>query len=187
VDTFNVTFDRPMQVSSFTPSDVLQIMGPTGSISGPQDFPNGTVDQTIPKATTTGNGTLSSTLTVPNYQGTFTVADLTVGLTITSPSDSSLSAVLIAPNGTQVSLFANVGGTGQNFTNTVFDDAAETSITAGTAPFTGTYQPIGKLSTLIGSNASGVWTLQILNNSQTSGAILVNWAVNIAPQIQVAA
>src|SRR5208282_4670789 len=31
VDTFNVTFDRPMQVSSFTPSDVLQIMGPTGS------------------------------------------------------------------------------------------------------------------------------------------------------------
>jgi len=185
VDTFNVTFDRPMQVSSFTPSDILQIMGPTGSISGPQDFPNGSVDQTIPRATTTAGGTLSSTLTVPNYQGTFTVADLTVGLTITSPNDSSLSAVLIAPNGTQVPLFSNVGGTGQNFTNTVFNDAAETSITAGTAPFTGTYQPIGQLSTLIGSNASGVWTLQIVNNSQTSSGILVNWAINITPQIQV--
>ena len=183
--TFNVTFDRPMQVSSFTPSDVLQIMGPTGSITGPQYFPNSSVDQTIPKATTTGNGTLNSTLTVPDYQGTFTAADITVGLTITSPNDSSLSAVLISPTGVQVPLFANVGGTGQNFTNTVFDDAAETSITAGKAPFTGTFQPIGKLLTLIGSNASGVWTLQILNNSQTSSSILVNWSVNITPQIQV--
>jgi len=185
VDTFNVTFDRPMQVSSFTPSDVLQIMGPTGSLSGPQDFPNGSVDQTIPKATPAANGTLNSTLTVPNYQGTFTAADITVGLTITSPNDSSLSAVLIAPNGAQVPLFANVGGTGQNFTKTVFDDAAETSITAGKAPFTGTYQPTGKLSSLVGADASGVWTLQILNNSQTSGAILVNWSLNLTPQIQV--
>ena len=186
VDTVNVTFDRPMQVSSFNPSDVLQIMGPTGPISGPQNFPNGSVDQTIPKATSTGNGTLNSTLTVPNYQGTFTAAHVTVGLTITSPRDSSLSATLIAPNGTQVPLFSNVGGNGQNFTNTLFDDAAETPITGGTAPFTGSYQPVGQLSTLIGSNASGTWTLQIVNNSQTSGAILVNWAVNVTPQIQVA-
>ncbi len=183
--TFNVTFDRPMQVSSFTPSQVLQIMGPTGSITGPQYFPNSSVDQTIPKATNTASGTLSSTLTVPDYQGTFTADDITVGLTITSPNDSSLSAVLISPTGTQVPLFANVGGTGQNFTSTVFDDAAETSITAGRAPFTGSYQPIGKLSTLIGSNASGVWTLQIVNNSLTSGSILVNWSLNITPQIQV--
>jgi len=184
--TFNVTFDRPMQVSSFTPSQVLSIMGPTGLITGPQYFPNASVDQTIPKATTTGNGTLSSTLTVPDFQGTFTSADVTVGLTITSPSDSSLSAVLISPNGTQVPLFANVGGSGQNFTNTVFDDAAQTPITAGSAPFTGTFQPIGKLSTLVGSNVSGVWTLQILNNSLTSSSTLVNWSLNLTPQIQVA-
>jgi subtilisin-like proprotein convertase family protein len=185
VDTVNVNFDRPMQVSSFTPSDVLQIMGPTGSISGPQNFPNSSVDQTIPKATPSANGTLNSTLTVSNYQGTFTAADVTVGLTITSPSDSSLSATLVSPSGTEVPLFANVGGNGQNFTNTVFDDAAETSITAGTAPFTGTYQPVGKLANLIGSNVSGVWTLQITNNSQTSSGILVNWSLNITPQLQV--
>ena len=37
---FSVTFDRPVQVSTFTPSDVLQIMGPTGPVTGPQVFPS---------------------------------------------------------------------------------------------------------------------------------------------------
>ena len=46
--TLNVTFDRPMQVSSFTPDQVLQIMGPTGAISGPQYFPEDSVDQRFP-------------------------------------------------------------------------------------------------------------------------------------------
>ena len=33
--TVNVTFDRPIQVSTFTPSQILRMTGPTGSISGP--------------------------------------------------------------------------------------------------------------------------------------------------------
>ena len=116
--TFNVTFDRPMQVRHLHARlRVLQIMGPTGSISGPQFFSNNAVNQTIPKATTTAPGTLSQTLTVPDYNGTFTVANVTVSLNITDAKDSSLSAVLIAPNGTQVALFSNVGGSGQNFTS----------------------------------------------------------------------
>ncbi|MFI5458491.1 MAG: proprotein convertase P-domain-containing protein [Isosphaerales bacterium] len=186
--TFNVTFDRPMKVSTFPPGQVLSIMGPTGLISGPQYFPEDSVDQAIPNATVaTVPGTLLSTLTVPDYNGTFTVADVTLALDITAQNDSSLSAALIAPNGTQVALFSNIGGSGQNFTSTVFDDAAETSITTGRAPFTGTYQPVGKLSSLIGLNASGKWTLQILNNSQSTGGILVNWSLNITPQITVTA
>ena len=33
--TLSVTFDRPMQVSTFTPAQIVQIMGPTGPVSGP--------------------------------------------------------------------------------------------------------------------------------------------------------
>ena len=184
--TFDVTFDRPMEASTFTPDDVLQIMGPTGSISGPQFFSEGSVDQTIPEATSIATpGALSSTLTVPDYNGTFTVGDVTLALDITEQQDSNLSAVLIAPNGTQVALFSNVGGSGQNFTSTVFDDAAETSITNGTAPFTGTFQPTGKLSTLVGLDASGAWTLKILNGAQATSGILVNWSLNITPKLTV--
>ena len=183
--SYNVTFDRLMQAGSFTPDQVLQIMGPTGSISGPQYFTNNSANQTIPKATTSASGTLSQSLTVPDYNGTFTVAKVTVNLNITDAKDSSLSAVLISPNGTPIALFSNIGGSGQNFTSTVLDDAALSSITSGTAPFTGEYQPTGQLSSLVGSNASGTWTLQILNNSQSQSGVLVNWSLNITPQITV--
>ena len=181
--TFDLTFDRPMQVSTFTPGQVLSIMGPSGLITGPQFFSNNSINQTIP--TTAASGALSESLTVPDYSGTFKVAKVTVNLNITDAKDSTLSAVLIAPNGTQVALFSNIGGSGKNFTSTVLDDAALSSITSGTAPFTGTYRPTGSLSSLIGSNASGTWTLQVLNNSQSLSGVLVNWSLNITPQITV--
>ncbi len=181
--TLNVTFDRPMQVSTFTPDQVLRIMGPTGAISGPQYFSEDSVDQQIPVATSAGSGSLSSTLTVPDYNGTFTVQHVTVSVNITDPNAVNLGAVLIAPDGTQVPLFAGVAGNG--FPNTTFDDAAETPITQAKAPLTGSYQPIGMLSNLIGLNASGTWTLQISNNSRSTSGILVTWSLNITPQITV--
>ena len=174
-DQFDVTFDRPMQAATFTPSDVLQIMGPTGPITGPQYFPASTVDQSIPRATPTVPGMASQTVTVPDYNGTFTIADITVSLNIADANDSNLNAELIAPDGTVVALFSNVGKGGQNFTSTVLDSGAPTPISSGQAPFTGSYQPTGSLSSLVGKNASGTWTLQILNNSQNTTGVLVNW------------
>ena len=184
-DSFDVTFDRPMQAATFTPADVLQIMGPTGAITGPQYFPSSAVNQAIPKSTPTVPGMLSQSVTVPDYNGTFTVADITVSLNITDANDSNLTAELIAPDGTTVALFSNVGKNGQNFTSTVLDDGAPTPIASGHAPFTGTYQPTGQLSSLVGKSASGTWTLQIVNASQNTTGVLVNWSLNITPQITV--
>ena len=184
-DKFDVTFDRPMQAATFTPSDVLQIMGPAGPITGPQYFPTSIVNQSIPRATPTVPGMVSQTVSVPDYNGTFTIADITVSLNITDSNDSNLSAELIAPDGTVVALFSNVGKGGQNFTSTVLDSGAPTPITSGKAPFTGSYQPTGQLSSLVGKNASGTWTLQVTNNSQNTTGVLINWALNITPQITV--
>ena len=78
---FDVTFDRPVQVSSFTPGQVLSIMGPSGLDPGPQTFGSTSIDQKIPAATTAGPGTLNSTLTV-NSDNTLQIADITVTLTI---------------------------------------------------------------------------------------------------------
>jgi len=201
--SFNLTFDRPMLVNtaaagqtptpgSFTAADVLSIMGPTGSISEPQYFPSDVqTGQMI-------SGTLDSTLTIPSFGGTFTVGDITVSLTAAFSPDSDLSAVLIAPNGMQVPLFSGVGGNGSNFINTVFDDAAETSITTGTAPFTGTYRPEGPamLSSLDGLPVDfknsfglwvpGVWTLQLTSSAAGVTGTLDNWSLSITPQISVA-
>ena len=67
------------------------------------------------------------------------VRDITVSLSIAATSDAGLTAVLIAPNGTQIPLFSGLSG--QNLVNTVFSDSAESSITQGTAPYTGTFIP----------------------------------------------
>jgi len=194
--SLNVTFDRPMQVSTFTPAQVLSIMGPTGLLSGPQYFPSSSsTGQIIPGATSsTSPGVLDATLNVPSYGGTFKIAQITVELNAAFSPDSGLTAVLIAPDGTQVPLFSGVGGTGSNFINTVFDDTAENSITTGTAPFTGTYRPTGTLSTLDGHTVdmqnsfgqwiSGTWTLQLTNKSGSTG-MLDNWSLNVTPVITV--
>ena len=52
------------------------------------------------------------------------------------------------------------GGSGDNFTNTVFDDEAATSITAGAAPFTGSFRPVDALSAFDGQTVQGPWVLQ---------------------------
>ena len=197
-DSITLTFDRPMQTSTFTPADVLQIMGPTGSVSDAQNFPSDNMDQTIAAANSAGPGTITPTptLTIPSYDGTFKIADISVELNIAIPNVAGLSAILVAPNGTEIPLFSGLAS-GANLTNTILDDSAESSITAGSAPYSGTFKPTGQLSTLDGmtvdiQNAAGtwipgVWKLLLSNTTTGTSGILENWSLNIKPVLTVAA
>ena len=192
----NVTFDRPVQVSSFTPSQVLSIMGPSGSVLAPQTFGSTSIDQMINAATVAGPGTLDSTLTIDS-NNTLEMADITVTLSIASPADGGLTAVLVAPNGEIVPLFSAVGGTsGLGFVNTVFDDSAPTSITAGKAPFTGSFSPEYPATLSSGETtltglakagliADGTWQLEITNTTTGSSATLDSWSLNITPRVTI--
>ena len=190
--SLDVTFDRPLQAGSVTPGQVLQIMGPVGPITGPQTYPSDSALQTIPAATSsTTPSVLDSTVTVPSFDGSFKIAHISVQLNASFTDDESLSAVLIAPDGTQVPLFSNVGGSKANFVNTTFDDGAESSITTGSAPFTGSYRPASPLSILDGKTVDftnsaamwipGVWTLQITNTNTLVKGTLENWASTSRP------
>ncbi len=192
VSSMTMTFDRPMQVATFTPAQVLGIMGPTGLLTGPQYFPSDGIGLTIPAATSSGPGSLDSTLTVPDSGGTFRIRNITVQINAAFPTDSALTAVLMAPDGTQIPLFSGLSGPGANFVNTVFDDAAARSITQGTAPFTGTFRPAyglssATLTSLQGRAADGVWHL-LLTNTQTGAAgTLDSWSLSITPVVSVTA
>ncbi len=48
---------------------------------------------------------------------------------------------------------------------TRFNDAAPTSITTGSAPFSGQFKPEGLLSDLNGLDESGLWTLQVTDDA----------------------
>ncbi len=108
------------------------------------------------------------------------VADFTVSVDIEHASVGDLAATLIAPDGSRAVLFANVGGTADNFTGTIFDDTAATSISVGPAPFTGTFSPQENLAPLGGSGPNGIWTLELENGSSLGSAQLLEWSLNFS-------
>ena len=80
---------------------------------------------------------------------------VTVSFHLTHTFDDDLVISLVAPDGTTVELTSNNGGSGNDYGTscggtTVFDDAAGASITAGAAPFVGTFRPEQPLSTFVG-------------------------------------
>ncbi len=107
------------------------------------------------------------------------VGDVNVTIDLTHTWDSDLDLFLIGPNGTRVELSTDNGSSSDNYTNTVFDDEAATAITAGTAPFTGSFRPEGSLATLDGIPAAGSWTLEITDDTGGDSGQLLGWSILI--------
>jgi subtilisin-like proprotein convertase family protein len=104
-----------------------------------------------------------------SIDGTTCTADVgatTVGLDHTFVSD--LTGTLTAPDGSTATLFSRNGGSGNNFCQVVFDDAAANSITtilSTQAPYTGTYRPVSPLSALRGGSVDGTWTFHVIDGA----------------------
>jgi len=101
----------------------------------------------VPKDIVSHDPPVASTITVPCGGS---IIDVNVRLDITHTYDQDLAVFLIAPDGTMIELSTQNGGSGENYSDTIFDDEAATAITAGTAPFTGSYQPESPLAALDG-------------------------------------
>jgi len=123
------------------------------------------------------NGTAASSMAIEDFG---MIEDLNVRLDILHGRDSDLDVFLIAPDKTRIQLFTDVGGMGYHFTDTVLDDDAALSITGGSAPFTGTYRPEGKLSDLVGKEICGTWTLEVTDDSAMATGTLNHWSMNVA-------
>jgi len=84
--------------------------------------------------------------------------------------DADLDLTLGSPAATVLDLTSDNGSTGDNYTATVFLDAAATAVTAGAAPFTGSFQPEAPLSGLIGQSITGTWSSTLTDDlAQDSG------------------
>jgi subtilisin-like proprotein convertase family protein len=132
------------------------------------DVPRNIVDQ----------GTIESTLTISDPE-TDVILDLDVQLNIRHTYDADLDVYLISPTGTEVELFSDVGGSGNNFADTILDDEAALSITEGAAPFSGSFRPEGNLSDLDGEPLNGTWTLRITDDSRRDKGKLNSWQITV--------
>ena len=141
---------------------------------------------------------MSSSIAVPDsfiIEGDQTAAGLSVmqvELDASFPTDSDLTATLTHydANGNNlgtVTLFSGVGAgrNTANFTNTVFDDNANTPIQDGSAPFSAIYNPQESLATVFapttggqqGMNVQGTWMLTITNNATGTTGTLNGWTL----------
>ncbi|MBE8987078.1 proprotein convertase P-domain-containing protein [Nostoc sp. LEGE 12450] len=124
--------------------------------------------------------TIKSNLAVSGLTGS--IADVNITLNISHDWDSDLDVFLISPTGTRVELFTDVGSIDNNFTNTTLDDEAATSITVGTAPFTGSFKPEKLLSAFDNQNPNGTWKLEVTDDESLITGRLNNWSLQFTTQ-----
>jgi subtilisin-like proprotein convertase family protein len=191
VNTVTVNFDRDMQVSSFTPAQVLSVVGPTGRVDGPHAFPSTGTSKTYaftgPAQLVPKSGTLASTILIANTG--LRVSNVNVHVSITDPNDQNLKLTLVAPDGTQVPLVLAGTASGANFANTTFSDAPPANglvatIPGGSAPYGLTYQPASPLGALSTHLLDGTWSLQITDSSAGGPPARLNsWSLDVTPRI----
>ena len=149
--------------------------------------------QVIPDNGCSGGTGISSPINVTGQSLAISSSKIAVRINITHSWDADLRIYLYPPGGGVLVLAAENGGSGDNFTNTVFTDQAPVSITAGTAPFTGQFKPKGGAPecfqagspfsnfAAIGSGnfiPNGTWTLRVLDNGINDIGTLNRWSLS---------
>ena len=151
-------------------------------------FASADVPKPVPSATT-----VYSTNTV-SLAATNFLTDVNVSLRMDQTKDVDLVIAIQHPDGTEVILSNNRGGNSSNFgtgtcgageVRTVFDDQAATLISAGTAPFLGSFRPDGGLSNLNSKTLNGNWRLRVTNTGNHSSGTLQCWSLQIISTQQV--
>jgi len=100
--------------------------------------------------------------------------------------DGDVDIILNAPDGTNLKLTDSDGGSGDNFTGTIFMDGNPVMGTSGAAPYTGSFQPAGGpfASSFAGASASGTWTLEACDSFNDGGIDGNGWnsaSITMAP------
>jgi filamentous hemagglutinin family protein len=124
----------------------------------------------IPVSGTQGDAVF--TFTVP--EGSPTIDDLDVRFSAAHTWDADLDVSLTSPTGAELELFSDVGGSGNNFQDTVLDDEAITSIALGANPFEGRFQPERSegLAVFDGQVSEGTWTLTVTDDANNDSGTL---------------
>jgi subtilisin-like proprotein convertase family protein len=140
------------------------------------------VPKAIPDNSTAG---VDSTLTLSDPGR---IADLDVRVSqLTHTWIGDLHVVLVAPDGTTVTLAQRPGGVdndGDDLTNTIFDDEAPAAIgaTGTAAPYTGRFRPqADQLSRLDGKALAGTWTLRVSDVAGQDVGTLEGWGLDATP------
>ena len=134
------------------------------------------VARSVTPVTVPDLATSIATLSVPDSR---IITDINVTVNIVHTWMGDMVLTLIGPLGQRVLLASAVGGSADGYIDTVFDDQAATAITAGAYPFTGSFRPSGLLSTFNGTQAMGVWRLEVVDNVGGDSGTINSWSISL--------
>lgn len=168
---------------------ITQLSVPAGTASTATfSGTSGNIALAIPDNTPAG---ITSTINATGIPAGATVTGMTVTINATHTYVSDFVINLVAPNGRILNLFNARGGSGDNLTNTVFNNTSTTALTSSVAPFTGTFRPdatVGVGPTTATSNtavfadlftvAGGEWKLALRDGFQGDLGVLLNWSIS---------
>ncbi len=188
-----------IQVSNRTVRKALTLTaaGVAAVVGAVQLYAAVTVSSTNVPLAIPDNGSVVSTLvvdttTVPGGVGfptPWNLTDVNVGFSITHTWNDDIGVTIQSPAVAAVTIMQNCGGSSDNFTNTVIDDAgaiANCGFPGG--PFTGTFQAhqgavptpnATALSAFNGTAADGTWTLTVTDDSAICTGTLTAWSVTL--------
>jgi len=188
VETVAATVNSGSSISySFTTTANLST---PATYAGDSDGSNNTANtsitnlecQTLSNTTAQQIGPDGGTITtsIINFTDDFVIDDVNITVNIEHTWDDDLSISLFSPGNTvEVVLTNQIGGNGDNYMTTVFDDEAATPITSGAPPYNGTFQPEGSLATLDGLSSMGDWSLVITDNANVDQGTLFDWSLQL--------
>ncbi|MBK9358773.1 MAG: M20/M25/M40 family metallo-hydrolase [Bacteroidales bacterium] len=122
---------------------------------------------------------LQNTYDQIEISATGNILDLNVKVDISHPETGDLRLILTGPDATSLMLSDRNGGEGDNYTNTVFDDQAEHSISEGIPPYTGRFRPEFPLEVFNGKPVSGTWQIRVNDGGAGNTGTLENWCLQI--------
>jgi subtilisin-like proprotein convertase family protein len=122
---------------------------------------------------------IPATVSVPQTSINTTTFGLeTVCINLTHTYLADLTIELVAPDGTVKMLAQGIGGGDDNLVNTCFNTFAASNIATGTAPFTGTYTPMGQMGAVNnGQNPNGTWFLRVTDGYGADEGAVQDWSL----------
>lgn len=123
------------------------------------------------------NSTIFDTITISGVPENVIDVDITINISNRDDQDVDL---FLLKGASQSELTTDNGAANDSYVNTIFDDEAATSITSGTAPFTGRFRPETPLSVFDGQSANGDWILRYTDDAATGfNSSLDSWSIEI--------
>ena len=183
-----------MPTVNVTPSSVTICEGESTSLTGTLvGLPSGSkTTSAFPNLPITDHTLTTSSATLSGVPAGANITTLSLRFNATHTYTGDCIINLKAPNGKIYNMFNRHGGGGDNWSNTVFSTSATTPVSAGSAPFTGTWLPTGDMSVGGGGQVSntitiselyatpnGTWTVYVYDAAGADAGTFQNWTLTL--------